>query len=364
MYREIGSDFWYDTSKIKDLKCDIEFKNIKLLEYEDIAYLWNGRSAIAFTLDNVNCNNEKALLPAYTCHTVIEPFIEKGYEVEYYNLNKNLEINIDDLNNKLLKFKPSIVLFHAYYGFNTLESVNSIVAKLKEENVIIIEDITQSLFSHIKHIDADYYVGSFRKWIAIPDGGFAISVKDKFKNKPLKTNNTLLNLKLKAFHIKNSYMEKNIGEKVDFFKLYRETDKIMDEDKGLYCMSDESKYILNNLNKNKLMIKRRENFEFLLENIKNIDGISPVFNKITSNIVPLYFPIYIKKDRAKLQKYLGESNIYAPVIWPITSMVDNKLDESTANIYDEVLAIPCDQRYGINEMRKISKKILEYKEVK
>lgn len=81
MYREIGSDFWYDTSKIKDLKCDIEFKNIKLFEYEDIAYLWNGRSAIKFILDNVKCNNKKALLPSYTCHTVIEPLLKKNMKL-------------------------------------------------------------------------------------------------------------------------------------------------------------------------------------------------------------------------------------------------------------------------------------------
>lgn len=364
MHKEIGSKFWLDAKKIYNLEKNINFNEIKQLEYEDITYLWTGRSAIGFTLDNIECSCKKALLPAYTCHTVIDPFIDKGYEVGYYNINESLEINIEDFKNKVETFRPSIVLFHSYYGFDTLDNMHQIVKNLKENKIIIIEDLTQSLFSNINHLDADYYIGSFRKWLAIPDGGFAISCQNKFNNKPVEINNKLVKTNLKAFNSKNLYMEENIGEKIDFLKLYSKAENIIDESKSIYNISKESRYILSKMDKSKLVEKRRENFEFLLKNINNTSLISKVFNKIDSNITPLYFPIYIKGDRTNLQKYLAESSIYLPIIWPMTIHVKDELDEKTTNVYNEILAIPCDQRYGIDEMRKIVELLNEYSEVK
>lgn len=73
---------------------------------------------------------------------------------------------------------------------------------------------------------------------------------------------------------------------------------------------------------------------------------------------PLYFTIYVQ-DRPALQRLLAQDSIYAPVIWPIE---DEKvlIDEEIKYIYDHILAVPCDQRYDGDDMRRAVEIINNY----
>lgn len=359
MYKEIGSNFWCDTTKIKNLESEfkIYFNNIK---YTDSAFLWTGRSAIVFVLNDIKKGPKRVLLPAYTCcHTVIKTFLKRGYEIDYYNINNKLEIDTEDFERTALKTKPTVALFHSYFGFDTLSSTNKQINKLKEEGTIIIEDITQSLFSVTNHIDADYYIGSFRKWLAIPDGGVALKVNGMFNNKPKIENKEQVSCKLEAFHNKYLYMENNAGDKSIFLNLFKKAKELIDESDEIYSISKESQFILNNINVNELAQKRRDNYIYLLDNLKEIEQISVIFNKLPKDEVPLYFPILIKSGRAEMQVYLAQNHIYAPVIWPFGDEI-RVISKNTQEIYDQILAIPCDQRYSIDEMKKIVDVILEF----
>ena len=114
--------------------------------------------------------------------------------------------------------------------------------------------------------------------------------------------------------------------------------------------------IYNNTDIKKLSKKRIKNYLYLLENLKDIEGIEILFENLGECIVPLYFPIYIKDNkRERFRKKMAENNIYCPIIWPISDYVKDKIDEETLKVYDEILCIPCDQRYEQEEMKKISK---------
>ena len=45
-------------------------------------------------------SKKSVLIPAYTCQTVIDPFIELGWTVHFYNIEKTLRIDLEDLNDK------------------------------------------------------------------------------------------------------------------------------------------------------------------------------------------------------------------------------------------------------------------------
>lgn len=362
MYIEIGGNFWCDTSEIKNYNnVEINFAKFKNIKFRDIEYFSSGRNAIGFILDSIEYRRDKrALLPIYTCTSVIKPFIDRGYYLEFYDIDINLEVNIKDFEEKIISFKPSIVLFHAYYGFDTLKDIKDKIMSIRKKNIIIIEDITQSFMSDIKHIDADYYIGSFRKWVAVPDGGFAINKNDFFPRKPININKKLVDLRLQAFYVKYNYMKNNIGSKEDFIKLYIDSEEMFD-DSFIYKISSEAKFILNNCNKQEIIEKRKNNFSRLL---KGIDGkksiMIPVFRSMPKNIIPLYFPIYVEGDRDDLRKYLSINNIYAPVIWPIPCYIKN-ISNNILNIYQKILAIPCDQRYGLQDMDSVVEILLKYK---
>ena len=109
------------------------------------------------------------------------------------------------------------------------------------------------------------------------------------------------------------------------------------------------------------VIKRRiNNYNRLWELLKPITCIKLVLGKANDKVVPLYLPLYVKQGKRKeLQHFLAIRDIYCPVIWPKYNLIIN-ISKNTEYIYDNILCIPIDQRYGIEEMEKIAKYISEF----
>lgn len=360
MKREIGSEFYLDANQeLENKAINLDYLDINIA---DSAFISTGRSAISFILKQIKLPEDEkiALLPPFTCHTVIEPFIDAGYSIYYYRINRDLtcssELFLEDLEN----VKPSVVIVHGYFGFDTLKPIKNILQHIKMKGTVVIEDITQTLYSNIKYSDADYYVFSFRKWLAIPDGGAAISTKRSFYYKPFKVDDKLEDKKIEAFHKKHLYINDDFGVKDEFLKLFREADNILNNQKCIYAMNPISKLIQANTDISFLRTRRRQNYNILLKFLSNSNIIQPIFDKLPEGIVPLYFPFYIKCDRNKLQSHLAKNSIYAPIVWPKATYCDGFIDEEAEWIYENILAIPCDQRYGTDDMKRIVEVIENY----
>lgn len=360
MKREIGSEFYLDRdADLKDIPIDLDYLDINI---SDTAFISTGRSAISFILKQIKLPEDEkiALLPPFTCHTVIEPFIDAGYKIHYYRINRDLTSNSELFLEDLEDVKPSVVIVHGYFGFDTLKAIKNILQHIKMKGTVVIEDITQTLYSSIRYTDADYYVFSFRKWLAIPDGGCVISTKRSFYYKPYKVDDELQEKKLKAFHAKHLYINNDTGIKDEFLKLFREADNILNNQKCIYVMSPISKRIQANTDINFLRSRRRQNYNILLRALNATNIIEPIFDKLGEGIVPLYFPFYIKCDRNKLQSHLAKNTIYAPIIWPKATYCDGFIDGESEWIYENILALPCDQRYGADDMKRIVEVIENY----
>mgnify|MGYP002909138984 CR=1 FL=1 len=74
-----------------------------------------------------------------------------------------------------------------------------------------------------------------------------------------------------------------------------------------------------------------------------------------------YIPIFVE-NRTDVQTYLREHNIFAPVLWPIPKEVEQDINKDVSYIYEHLLAIPCDQRYSLDDMRKIVECFYEYEQ--
>lgn len=360
MYKEIGSNFWMDRHQ------ELAHKDISLeplgVRINDSAFLSTGRSAISYVLNQLETPDDRkvALLPPFTCYTVIDPFIDAGYQVHFYEIDKGLTFNPERLMEDVRKFQPSVVLVHSYFGFNTLEPIKDTLASIRDSGVTLIEDATHMLYSSAVHLEADYYVGSFRKWAELPDGGFAISSDKPFLNKPQVPDGELEEAKLKAFHAKYLYMMKDEGEKKEFMEMFRIADERLETQDGIYTIAPVSALLQANLDSTHLRKRRRENYQTLLTGLKDCDVLKPVFMNLPAEAVPLYFPVYVKRERRAFQAFLAEYSIYAPVVWPRPVPCENAIGEDAEWIYEHVLSIPCDQRYGKEEMEYILVRIKDY----
>lgn len=348
--KEIGSNF------CESLEVSEEYVEDK----EDLFFLDSGRSAISSILENIKKENLRVILPIYTCESVIQPFINYGCDIRYYNVNKALEIVEEEFDRLTEAFQPELVYVHSYFGFNTISKVQDKISQLRLNDTIVIEDVTHSMFSRDVHVDADFYIGSIRKWCSLPDGGFLKLASEKayaiFESKPCYSENyEFVERRIKAQRAKEDYFA-DLDEKKEksFIYWYEESEEILDNQKEIFSMSEYSRIRLNSIDWETLKIRRRENYLYLVEWLSKIPEVEIIIPNLDCEIVPLYCPIYIKSKRNELRRGAREENIMLPVIWPIPSMLNHLLKDDVAWIYNHILAIPCDQRYTIDDMKKIA----------
>jgi hypothetical protein len=130
-----------------------------------------------------------------------------------------------------------------------------------------------------------------------------------------------------------------------WFDLFQKTEN--ESPIGPYAMSEYTRIALNkSFDYEEIAGRRIRNYRILLESLESW----AIFPKLPPDIVPMGFPIRVK-ERDELRKRLFEKNIYPPVHWPITGLVPGHFRDSH-RLSAEILSLPCDQRYGKNDMTR------------
>lgn len=355
MLSEIGSNFWINPNDGKN-GCTLGTP-YSLFGYRGSDYVWlsTGRSATRLVLQTIeerNPNVKKvALIPPFTCYTVIDPFIDFGYEIHTLPLSLDLKTTPEEILQSVEQTGAEVLLVHRYYGFDTLPGFNEIIEILRSKGVVIIEDSTQCLYSGFELSDADYYVGSIRKWCGVPDGGFAICRDGSFEHKPECSDEEMVEAKRIASELKYQFLFEGKGDKPTFKAKYREAEGLLGNQNELYLIGKLSAKIQAELDVDMLKQKRRENYSVLLNGLSNVFGLSILFNLLPNGVTPLYFPILVD-NREQWQDLLSDNDIYAPVVWPKPGRCP-QIDDNTQKIYEKILCIPIDQRYGIDDMERV-----------
>ncbi|MCI9251252.1 MAG: hypothetical protein HFI22_05485 [Lachnospiraceae bacterium] len=355
MLREIGSNFWMEPIDRYDEAVNItpEMFGIRGSDY---TWLSTGRSAISMAIAEAEKKNSRieriALVPSYTCDTVIAPFSQAGYKVETLGVDEQLCIKGEELLDVVKKANAGIILLHHYFGFYTIPGWEDVKKKIKDLGVVVIEDRTQCLYSSFETLDADYVVGSIRKWHGVPDGGFLVCKEGSLCNKPEESDLILEQAKKEAATLKYNYLYHQQGTKDKFLDAFAKAESILDSQTKRYAISDTSLQMQAGLDTEGLKEKRRQNYAFLLEHLTGMESISFMFPELPKEITPLYCPI-LTMDRGRIQTHLRNSAVYAPVIWPKSEKLP-RINGKANVLYTRMLCIPIDQRYGSEEMRKIT----------
>lgn len=386
---EIGSIYEIDPVSLKGYHADNEQKvslgelgGIKKYNKKYHAYTASGREAIALALKTLaKCRpdlSKRCLMPAYMCDTVFFPFEHEGWEIYFYHVNKELKVNKEELRTQIEKVKPELLFIHPYYGVDTWKELRPWLMELKNQGICIMEDVTQSYYLESAGVEADYVIGSLRKWYPVPDGGFVAS-DEKLLDEVIKEDEEHARMRLGVLMDKWNYLygnqaaeEKKVN-KAAYLKRNRELEGLLDEYSGIREMSNETAYILGRVNEDEAKKQRNENYRYLYDRLckelKNKGWFEPIIsvseddrccqnetgeeacqNRLVT--APLYFAIYAD-DRDGLQSFLTARGIYAPVLWPIGKENEGSLTADERYIFEHMLALPIDQRYGREEMEYI-----------
>lgn len=167
---EIGSNFHLSNNEILEIEHSPVPINIQ--DSEKTKFLSSGRQAICACLVDIAKKenpNKTALVPSYTCQSVLAGFIKKGYHLSFYSIDQKFQVKTSTLNQLIKTLNPNVMLFHPYFGFDTIIQDQP----LDKQSTLVIYDATQSWASGLVYPFVDYKIISLRKWAALPDGAVA-----------------------------------------------------------------------------------------------------------------------------------------------------------------------------------------------
>ena len=335
-------------------KTFLSFLNEKSI---DLSFFNAGRSALRAVLEHIErkCRNKVCLLPAYLCNSMILPFELQKWDCFFYTIDERLRPNIESISSLINSVNPSVIVLLPYYGEDTVSVVNDSLAEWRNRGGIIIEDLTQSLFLYDAHSSMyDYQIISIRKWLPIPDGAVAVGLKDRVNRS---YDNDFVYLEREAQKLKERYLSGDDICKDVFLKMHRQAGEILSSSTEIYGMSIDSYNTMTVCDTISIENKRRRNISILKSSLKS-EKIKPLIKDYSSLNAGIYFPVIVN-NRSELQSYCQKKNVFCPVLWPKPQAV--KLSDSVLDLlYDKVLCVPCDSRYGADEMEYVVKILNEY----
>jgi len=304
-------------------------------------YFVSGRIALKKILKCILFNNDKCLIPNFLCESIHNCF--NCYD--YYKIDNDLNINFENIETLLIKNTYKSILIINFFG-NIDKNIQDIVDICKREKIIIIEDFTHNIYDTESY--GDISLCSYRKSLDVP---FGCLVNDKYKLMNIDQKNTFdfyyifINFtRIVAMILKNYYFLKNIWYPLLIFSESK-IDNITYEDFDyINYLFYRFSYDINDKN------KRIDNYNELKNNILNCETIKS--NNSLYFIFPLIFETKNKRDNVR--NYLIKNKIYCPMYW---NMDFDKHNLCNKFLYDNILYIPIDQRYNIDDMKYIACKI-------
>ena len=335
-------------------------------QYGKCTWLRSGREALHLVALNlgstgspqVNIDKPVVLMPAYCCHSMVDPFEKAGWKVVYYRLNEDLTADLDYLAQTLEEERPKAILTMNFYGSASTKEAVACVKKSGPECKVI-EDFSHCTFSlaDIYNPQVDYYVTSIRKSVGLCDGSVIIS-KESLDESFIEEGETeFVSVRKNSQKLKAEYTYSQDKERKGvFFPELRKQEGELDAFEGVHRMSNTGKEMLQVINGSMIRFARKQNMKHILDllagKVESILGIERCLSG-----APFSLPILVK-NRDEVQQKLAKRGVYAPVLWPICDEA-RAICPVSARMADEMLSIPIDQRYNYDDIEDIAKIVLE-----
>lgn len=279
------------------------------------ALLSSGRNALRHILRVLAVR--KIHVPYYICPVVIDALNAEGCEVERYEL-------ADGMLPSGTFPQTDFVLYVNYFGVCG-KKVDLLSARYP--NLIV--DCAQAYFAKPKGLAS---FASPRKFFGVPDGGVAYGVGDG--NYPADDSSCrMLHLLERKEHGATS-----LG-----YEMFRKAEDSL-EGAELLGMSAIAKDMLRKIDLQSAKSRRLANFAYLKSCLPTSFPLA-----LSEDDVPMAYP-YLSDDR-ELRDRLIRQKIYVASYWPgVTGCGDLK---------DRILPLPIDQRYGIDDLKRVVDLVLE-----
>jgi dTDP-4-amino-4,6-dideoxygalactose transaminase len=261
---------------------------------------------------------EKILLPSYIGITdkegsgVFDPIIESGIAFDFYKLNKNLSIDMEDFERKLSKGGYRVALVIHYFGF-LQNDIDLVVNICKEYGAYLLEDCAHTFSSRFngKLLGefGDFSFNSIHKIIATQDGGI---------------------LRINNGQIKLPEIGDNEKVKMETLEYLYKTDMEL------------------------VSRARVRNYRYLLNSLKGqgLSQIEIMYPVLNEGIVPLNFPIIVKNgNREELYFQLIDNGVITTSLYyRMIKSINPKEFPISYQISNSILNLPIHQDITLSDL--------------
>lgn len=298
-----------------------------------------GRNSLEYILRSIGKIN-RIYIPYYTCKAVLEPISKLGLAWTYYHINYSFEIDGD-----LSPAEGEYIIANNYFGIK--DAYIEQLAKRYGQHLIV--DCAQALLARpIPGIKAFY---STRKYVGVADGGIAFLGNDCINPVPITETDCA------EKHDSHLYLRKQFGAEAGYQEFI--TNELKLSNQPIRWMSDTTKAILEHIDYDPIRIRRNNNFSFLHKSLNIYNHLTLSDRTLFS--CPMVYPLLTPYARS-LRQHLIAHKIYVAKYWP--DMPHQASQSCEWALAEEIIALPCDQRYGEKEMSYIITTIFNWYEEK
>ena len=270
-------------------------------------------------------NYKKVYVPYYTCEVMLEPIKKQGIGYEFYPINASLE----PVELPVLKEEEAFV-YTNYFGLKQ----DCVKRLAKAYGAQLIVDNAQAFYAEpIQGIDTFY---SVRKFFGVSDGAYLYTETrlEQDLEQGVSFNRMAHLLKRIDLSAESGFLDFRFND-----------DSLCGQ--GIKTMSRLTEAVLCGIDYESAKRKRRENYAFL---DKALSDSNRIHLELNDEAVPMVYP-YLTDD-ASLRSRLIENKVFVATYWPnVNEWTNSELFEH--GLSAKLIPIPCDQRYGKENMERI-----------
>lgn len=311
-------------------------------------HLWtdSGRSALCLAARDhlARGGNAHVHIPAFSCISVMQPFLAAGYEIAVYD---NTPIDGSSVLPTLTRGDLLVVLH--YFG-----AWNGDRPRLAEEaeaaGARVIDDFVQASLNADWEMPGDYAVTSLRKFLSVPDGACLLS------REPVDARLAPSDEQFVSQRIAGKLLRQVASDAALFLDLIEQSEERLAADTPR-LPSRAAALLLGSENLPVIRERRRANWTAIAKGIGELQEahvIRALLSDLRESEAPLGFPVIIANGlRDRIRAELRKAGIFCPVHWDLSHMAAEVAPRAIA-LSRQIMTVPIDQRYTPQDMRAVA----------
>lgn len=300
------------------------------------AMVHSGRAALGLLLLN-GLKAKKFLIPDFLCPAITDVLHHHKVKFTSYAIKSDLTPDW-----KYIKAQS----FDVLYVINYFGQKTNVPKDILKDRTLIIDDVFSPLLD-IPQGNASWAVfNSLRKTTLLAEGAM-VAASFPLELKHIKmTPSVFADLKYQAKAFKADYLTNGKGSQAKYLRLFeRGEEKLNSFD--IHTLSKTTQALLPHVLRGIECEQRLRRQQY--------QRLDRVLKSHALSLSPRYFSFYVLKiqRRNELKKFLAKHDVFLPVHWPA-------LNKNGNDMYEQILSIPLDGRYSLDEIDRVAKLIRRF----